>query len=1111
MAIHLENFVSVRTVFPLVSERRSRMQVADPETATERDYRDLLSEANLNFFHRETTIALQNYKALRHKILVQSHPEMPKTPGGWSIVGSEWAKVDPRRLFELGRRTLAKTPPGGPVMASLADERVINAGEVAVNPAFQRFSTLGLDAKLLSRTEIEGVRGRARELVATGQLEQAVKVYAEAGSQASELGDLRLAAQLAGESAAMRATYATGGRRVSALKDAAVELGKVEQLYSRLGDDKGLATTRANRSQIEAELAGQPARAGIPAEQTARTLLLADAAGWKSAVSVLAEAAAPAAAQRQVGLFAADGVKTISLDSAGYQSSLLNAVYQPRIAATTLEGLSFHELIDVNFVAYYVHLYFFVLPVAIGDCYLALGMYQNALTEYQAVLPYPFLNLGIESPYVWRKIANVFLEQGNSLFRRDMPAAAKARYEQIVRTDLTLPAGSPLYQGSSFATMKAAAGEAIKELKGEAHGAYNPKVGEIVLQAFMRLRSIAQGFNFFGMGPDEAPIFRFKYLQSVATYLADNAIEAERTFISYRSTAESQKIDRMQLESAVDINRAALKIEQKRLEDSALEVVAAAQTRAYSQLRAQHAQDALDEWNTKGQELTSLNAALAWASNAANDQDITYTNVRYDGASHDYEGDVEDFFDTVGEKREWLNWEMQRNRLERQRSEGTAEVAIAQTREQQALVRQELQQLNVALQQKRLESSQEILEYTQDRMFDEDLWFQLAAELQDLARYYLDTAIYSALLMERAYELELDRRLDRIRLDYGIGGPGGLLGGDHLKRDIISFTADYLEHAQKKNPVRVLLSLREEYPGAFEGFIRTGILPFRTDLEMFDRRFPGTYRRKLKKIEVFVEGLVPLEGVVGVLINQGITSDWRLVGGVWKKLTRVLPAERMVLSSYQFRRDLSVFQPSEEQLGLFENLGLQCNWTLEVPRSANNLDYDAISDIKVAFYFDADHSESLATFLKTFYSAAGGRSTVLSARFQFPDRYFRLDADRRLEFALDPGFFAYNYDAPRLGAFGVRLLPKNGAPLAGVPLGVRRGSDNAVVAGVTDAQGTFAGAAADMAPFGDWKDDSPVDTFTVELGDGVDSTAIADIQLFFSYAFTYRPNGVLSA
>jgi Tc toxin complex TcA C-terminal TcB-binding domain len=362
--------------------------------------------------------------------------------------------------------------------------------------------------------------------------------------------------------------------------------------------------------------------------------------------------------------------------------------------------------------------------------------------------------------------------------------------------------------------------------------------------------------------------------------------------------------------------------------------------------------------------------------------------------------------------------------------------------------------------------------------------------------------------MERAYEIEFDRKLNLIRLDYGIGlDAQALLGGDLLKRDIDAFTLDYLQNAQKKNPVRALVSLRDQFPAEFATFINTGILPFRTDLELLDRVFPGSYRRKIKKIEMFVEGLVPVEGAVGILTNEGIVSEWRASGASWAKFTRVMNSERMILSSYQFRRDVTVFQPSEEMLGLFENMGPQCNWTLELPKSANNLDYSAIDDVKFAMYFDSDFSDSLRTFLKTFYPATGGRSTVLSARFQFPDEYFRLNTDRRIAFSLNQSYFAFNYEGLKITSLGIRLLPISGPAIAGAGVTVTRKSDNSAASGTTDATGTLKGDPATMAPFAAWKNSSPLDTFTVSFANGVDVTKISDVQLFFSYAFTYRADG----
>ena len=1165
MAIHLENFVSIRATYPPSSGRfQTRMEVAPPRDRTERDYRDLLSEANLNFFHREYNIALDNYKTLRQKILVQSHPEMPKAPGGGSVINIDWKAIDHRRLIELSRRTYLKTQPGDPVQLNLSDTRLIHAGEVAANPALAKIANIGLDAGILSKADIGSLRDTARQQVLEGHFDAAVKTYSLAVDSADKLGDVQMSAELLGESAAMRATYAQGPQRAAELKAAADAFDKAAQLHVTLGDTAAAAVMHTNRANVQAELTGQPAvvppsassvsvrlvsgmsiplttlvspqAAAVTAQpvthagpavgataaaavtarilqpQTTKTFLVSSNSAWLNAIQVVAQKTPTPTESRQVGLYAPQATKTFSLDTTKFETSLIANVYQPRIAAKTLDEIGFFEAVEVNFVSYFVHLYFFVIPVAIGDCYLAMGMYQNAIDEYQSVLSYPFLNLGIEAPYLWLKIGNAYLEWGNVLFRREQPQEAKKRYEQIIRTDLSVPNTSPLYQPAPFAAMTAMAGEVVKEMRNQPHGVVNPRVAQVIIQASMRLKYIANHLNFLGLSADYAPVFRFKYLQNAATYMADNASQAEKTFINFRSTAENQKLERLQFQNAVDVNSTALQIEQKRIEDAALEVDAATQTRQYAEMRKQHADDTVNEWNTKGKDLTSMNAALNWASNAANDQSITYTGVRYDGASHDFDGNVHDFFNTVGNRREWLNWELQRNRLARQQAEAGAEVGIAQTREQQAKVRYDIQQLSVTLAQKRLEGAQEVLEYSQDRMFNEDMWFQLAAHLQDLAQYYLDAAIYAAFIMERAYEIEFDRRLNRIRLDYGIGlDAQALLGGDLLKRDIDSFTLDYLQHAQKKNPVRAVISLRDQFPAEFNAFIDAGILPFRTDLEIFDRQFPGSYRRKIKKIELFVEGLIPAEGAVGILTNQGIVSEWRASGASWAKFTRTLSPERMLLSSYQFRRDVAVFQPSDEMLGLFENMGPQCNWTLELPRSANNLDYSAIDDVKFVIYFDADFNDSLRTFLKTFYSATGGRSTVLSARFQFPDQYFRLNTDRRIAFALNQSFFAYNYDALQLTSIGIRILPQSGPALSGASITVTRASDNSVVAGVTDASGTLKGDPTTMAPFAAWKNASPLDTFTVSFGNSVDVTKISDVQLFFSYAYTYRPDGTLPA
>ncbi len=1135
MTMHLENFVAVRQLLPRMTFTRTPRSGLAIDT-NNAQYQQLLSEANLNYNMREYTVALDAYLSLREKILIQSHPELPATSGIGVVLGDAVRKIDPSRVVELSRQILLNLPPGNPVTVAAAVHAVV-LPVAQPNPAFSRFGAVQLDAVLASKGVPEAA-GLARQLVSAGALDAAIDTYQTAADAALAKGDLRSAADLTAEKAAMRATYASGTDRAQALATASTEFRVAAGLYSGLGDDAARNAMVTNLAAVERDtgqtaavnndvtrpigIADPAGAAGVHAVLAASVLrinaattqqyLAPTSLGWDNAQTVAGNTAPARPTDRTIGWYVAGQVAQTSLDPTVFTTTLIQKVYQPRITATTLEGIDFLPQIDPNFVAYLLHLYFYVLPVSIGDTYVALGRYADALVEYRAALGYQYLNTALEAPNLWQKMAGTYLTWGKELFRQADTAGAQAQLQVIIGADLTIPSASELYSSAPFAAMTAAVGDVVHQIKGEPFGDINPMVATIIVDAVLQLKRIAAGLDFFGIGPNTYPIFRFQYLQNAANFLADAAVQAERTFMQFRSTAEQQKLDRMQLQANVQLNQTALSIEQAHMVEAQDELTIAQEGQKYTADVAAHAQDALNDWNTLGYEASRQDWYLTWAANAQNDQSITFTNALYEGERHDF-NDVpaRDFIETIAKRRDEINWEMQRNRLQNQIEEAADEKEMADSRVTEAGDRIETQQLSITLASQRLASSAEALDYTRDRMFNEDLWFRLAAELQDLSRAYLDSAIYTARLAERAYQIEFDRPVSFIRTDYGIGGVEGLLGGDYLKRDLTQFTIDSLQTRTKTNPVRLVLSMRNEFPAQFNVFRQTGILPFTTDLELFDRPFPGTFRRKIKKLEIFVEGLLPPEGIAGYLVHQGLCKEWRVTDGTWAKQTWAVPSERMVLSSYEFRRDLSIFQPSEEVTGLFEDYAPQGNWMLTIPRSANNVDYQAITDIQLAVYLTADYDETLAAHIATVYPNTGGRVAVLSSRFYFPDEYFRLDADRKVTFTIDATRFPYNYDALTIDGFAITVLDRSGVGMPGISITVTRGSDSSTVTGVTDSTGALAGDQTTLAPYAAWKGATPVDAFTVAFAAGVDTTTIGDVQLALGYAYTYRADGTLTA
>jgi hypothetical protein len=134
---------------------------------------------------------------------------------------------------------------------------------------------------------------------------------------------------------------------------------------------------------------------------------------------------------------------------------------------------------------------------------------------------------------------------------------------------------------------------------------------------------------------------------------------------------------------------------------------------------------------------------------------------------------------------------------------------------------------------------------------------------------------------------------------------------------------------------------------------------------------------------------------------------------------------------------------------------------------------------------------------------------VLSSRFHFPDQYFRLDGDRKVNFTIHRARLPYNHENHRLTGLAVTVLDRSGAGLAGLALTITRVSDAASVNATTDAAGRILPDPATMAPFAAWRGDSPVDGFTVAFDATVDTTRIGDVQLALDYAFTWRADGSL--
>lgn len=346
--------------------------------------------------------------------------------------------------------------------------------------------------------------------------------------------------------------------------------------------------------------------------------------------------------------------------------------------------------------------------------------------------------------------------------------------------------------------------------------------------------------------------------------------------------------------------------------------------------------------------------------------------------------------------------------------------------------------------------AQENLDYLQNKEFNAELWFRLASAVRELSNSYLDAAVELALLMEKAYNFETGRSFRKIRLDYSCNDLSGLLAGDYLLRDIESFEYDRAVHiTEKEVPVKHVISLASSRPMQFFEFLNTDTLTFATTLEEFSRAYPGAYNCRIKDVEIIIEGLLPPGGISGtlsngcgsvvrkpmpevvnsVLLKHGISDyhdlpdivRWR-VHGAYLDTLKNHEMETMVLSKYSIREDRIVFTPQPEQLGIFENTGVASEWTLHIPRDANNFNLHTIFDVKFVITFTAQHDQQLASLVRKDYLDYRNNNqdsfavlAAFSARYQFPDEFYQFINSEEteentvtLEFPLNKYYFPMN-------------------------------------------------------------------------------------------------------
>ncbi|MBV8140101.1 MAG: hypothetical protein JO121_31340, partial [Deltaproteobacteria bacterium] len=628
------------------------------------------------------------------------------------------------------------------------------------------------------------------------------------------------------------------------------------------------------------------------------------------------------------------------------------------------------------------------------------------------------------------------------------------------------------------------------------------------------------------------PIWTFDYLQNVAINFTQLAINAEKDFISFQERADQGTLTRQQLQQDITQANAEVDAAQAQIDAAAAEQTAYEDGAALANQRASDATQNVTDYSSTS-EMSIVYQATSQQLAGGDDGDPNQLNG------------IADALQGIGDAGQRLRegWHLEGsaatlaagNQLAASRYTRQYEIAAMQREANElglaatqagdeaaaAKARTNAAKAAKAVADAHQQAATQNLAAFDEQFFTPDVWYRLANASYRLYRRYLYMAIRTARLMQRAYNFETDQTLRWIKSDYTTDEVKGLLGAEALMADIQSFSFDLItSRASKPQPIKQTISLYNQYGFAFENQLRkTGIMEFQTHIEDFDFYYPGTYAGRIEAVEVSIIGVLPPTGISGTLTNSGISS-YRTPASVSGAGTstpvkfRVQSKETLILSDYSARQDTLLVTNNSGMLRIMQGAGLASTWRLELPKAINDIDYGALTDVQLTFYYKARYDPLLHDAVIAQLATLPGintRQRGIPLRWIYPDAYFHFQDTGNLSITLKKSDFRTNETNPVLTSVGLLVATDGSVSAGGIKVSLATPT-HAAIAAVTDAAGQINSERA--SPWAPLASGAMIGGYSLSLtatdnpqlvkNGKLDLTPLVNIALLLQYQFTPR-------
>jgi len=349
------------------------------------------------------------------------------------------------------------------------------------------------------------------------------------------------------------------------------------------------------------------------------------------------------------------------------------------------------------------------------------------------------------------------------------------------------------------------------------------------------------------------------------------------------------------------------------------------------------------------------------------------------------------------ERRE-QEWRFQRDLAETDQDIAEAQQTLATDRYDMAVQEKQISEMSA-------ENASDVVNFLNTKFTNTELYAWMGGIVGGIYRYLLQKATTIAKLAQRQLAFERQEAEVAVVLDdYWTytdtgailrGGNGsadrrGMTGSTRLLQDITRLDQEAFLTDRRKLQLSKTFSLALHDPIAFARFQESGVLPFSTTLEQFDRNFPGQYLRLIKRVRVSVIALVPpTEGIRATLSSTGISRAVR-GGDTFAEMEIRRDPETIAFTSTINATGLFELQEQPEMLLPFEGNGVANSWQFSMPRAANVVGYSTIADVLITIEYTALDSPIYRQQVIAELDRSISAERPFSFRHQFADAWYDL-------------------------------------------------------------------------------------------------------------------------